>query len=144
MEQDLNRLLVASIRVGRRQWASIGVSLCQIHAPANVGLAESFGDLDFPLTRRVSFTTQLQSGPRIQVPKVVRWEFKLEPNQTLKVGLRCLSTRHWTQYFYARMSKDGRIYVPELVLLFFKSKELPDLPHCILEVNLQPAQLPSP
>jgi hypothetical protein len=80
----------------------------------------------------------------VQVPKVVRWEFKLEPKQTLKVGVRCLSTWSAPQYFYARMSKDGRIYVPELVLLFFQSKEQPDLTHRIFEVLLEPAQLPPP
>ena len=36
-KQDLNRLQAASIYVNRRQYASIGVSLRQIHALADVG-----------------------------------------------------------------------------------------------------------
>jgi hypothetical protein len=39
LEQDLNRLLAASIYVVRRQCASSGVSLRQIHALADVGYA---------------------------------------------------------------------------------------------------------
>jgi hypothetical protein len=37
-----------------------------------------------PLTERVSFKAVLQKGNRVQVPKLVRWRFKLETSQVLK------------------------------------------------------------
>jgi len=34
-----------------------------------------------PLTQKVSFKTMLQKSNRVQVPKVVRWQFKMEQEQ---------------------------------------------------------------
>jgi hypothetical protein len=41
-----------------------------------------------PLTEAVSFKTLLQKGNRVQVPKLVRWQFKLETTQVLKVTVK--------------------------------------------------------
>ena len=67
-----------------------------------------------PLTQKVTFKTMLQRGNRVQVPKLVRWQFKMEPDQVLKVGV--LAHNVWTgwQHFYGKMGKDGRITVPKL------------------------------
>jgi hypothetical protein len=40
---------------------------------------------DMPLTGGVEFRAVLQKGNRVQVPKLVRWEFKMEPGQVLKI-----------------------------------------------------------
>ena len=40
-----------------------------------------------PLTELVNFKTRLQRGNRIQLPKLVRWKYKLEQDQVLKVAL---------------------------------------------------------
>jgi hypothetical protein len=37
------------------------------------------------LTEKVTFTAVLQKGNRFQVPKVVRWRFKMDTKQVLKV-----------------------------------------------------------
>ena len=76
-----------------------------------------------PLTQKVTFKTLLQKGNRLQVPKLIRWQFKVETDQTLKVGVRCLSFWRPIQFFYANMGKDGRIYIPELVLAFFQDEK---------------------
>jgi hypothetical protein len=38
-----------------------------------------------PLTERLDFKAVLQKGNRFQLPKLVRWKFKLETSQILKV-----------------------------------------------------------
>ena len=90
-----------------------------------------------PLTQKVTFKTVLQRGNRVQVPKLVRWQFKMEPNQILKVGVNALNV--WTswQFFYAKMGKDGRILIPKLTLSLLRS-EKPDLAGYVMEVTLEP------
>jgi hypothetical protein len=65
------------------------------------------------LTEQVEFQTALQSGNRVQVPKLVRWKFKLESNQVLKVAVWAGVIRWKT--FYACMDKSGRITVPKKI-----------------------------
>ena len=36
------------------------------------------------LTEQVEFQTALQGGNRVQVPKLVRWKYKLDSDQVLK------------------------------------------------------------
>ena len=40
-----------------------------------------------PLTIKVSFETVLEKGNRLQIPKLIRWQFKMEQNQVLRVGV---------------------------------------------------------
>jgi hypothetical protein len=43
-----------------------------------------------PLTQKVSFITMLKKENRIPVPGLVRWQYKLEPDQVLHVGINGL------------------------------------------------------
>jgi hypothetical protein len=76
-----------------------------------------------PLTQKVKFKTLLQRGNRVQVPKLIHWQFKMETDQTLKVGVRRLGFWRPVQFFYAKMGKDGRIHIPELALAFFQNEK---------------------
>ncbi|MCW4006077.1 MAG: hypothetical protein NWF04_05730 [Candidatus Bathyarchaeota archaeon] len=91
-----------------------------------------------PLTQEVVFKTCLQKGNRIQIPKQIRWHFKLEPNQTLHVTLHPTGTLKWEQ-FYSHTDKTGRINIPKLTLnqLQIAAQQNPD--DAILEVTLEPA-----
>jgi hypothetical protein len=91
-----------------------------------------------PLTQEVTFKTLLQKGNRVQVPKLIRWQFKMETDQTLKVGIRRLGFWRPIQFFYAKMGKDGRIFIPELVLAFFQDEKKQSLAGSIFEVTLEP------
>ena len=72
-----------------------------------------------PLTETVTFTTSLQKGNRIQLPRLVRWEYKLEPNQVLKVTVS--PTFSWApEIFLAKMTRDGRLTIPKLAIQAFK------------------------
>jgi len=96
------------------------------------------GEFYMPLTQKVTFKTMLQRGNRVQVPRLIRWQFKMETDQVLKVGVNAISM--WTswQFFYAKMSKDGRILIPKLTLALLRS-EKPNLAGYVMEVTLEPA-----
>ena len=40
-----------------------------------------------PLTQKVTFETMLEKGNRLQIPKLIQWQFKMEQNQVLRVGV---------------------------------------------------------
>jgi bifunctional DNA-binding transcriptional regulator/antitoxin component of YhaV-PrlF toxin-antitoxin module len=91
-----------------------------------------------PLTQKVTFTAMLQRGKRVQIPKLIRWQFKMEPNQVLKVGVNAINVWTGWQFFYAKMGKDGRILIPKLTLALLRS-ENPNLIGYIMEITLEPA-----
>jgi hypothetical protein len=90
------------------------------------------------LTEKVSFVTLLQKGNRIQVPRLIRWQFKLESSQILKVTMYAKNLFSMPQSFYSKMGKDGRIYVPELQLALITRRET-RLGGLIMQVTLEPA-----
>jgi hypothetical protein len=90
------------------------------------------------LTEKVTFTATLQGANAVQIPKLVRWRFKLESSQALKVGVNFSDLHRDWQFFYAKMRKDGRITVPNLVLNLFGSEQ-ESLAGYVLEVMLEPA-----
>ena len=92
-----------------------------------------------PLTVKVSFETVLEKGNRLQIPKLIRWQFKMEQNQVLMVRV---SPKHlWgrSKCFYARMDKQGRILIPKLTLALMANKEDSNLEGYIFDVSLEPA-----
>jgi hypothetical protein len=91
-----------------------------------------------PLTQRVSFKTILQKGNRVQVPRVVRWQFKMDMEQVLKVSVTAVNLWSGWQTFYARIGRDGRITVPKLQRELLRGKEQ-DLTGYVMEVTLEPA-----
>ncbi|MGA3288705.1 MAG: hypothetical protein ABSD42_00495 [Candidatus Bathyarchaeia archaeon] len=93
-----------------------------------------------PLTRSVSFKAAIGKGNRIQIPTLIRWEFKLESTQLLTVSVR-LFGRGVDETFYAKMNKDGRITVPKLNADLIKTRlhEEETLSGYAFEVTLRPA-----
>jgi hypothetical protein len=91
-----------------------------------------------PLTEKVTFTSILQSKSTIQIPKVIRWRFKMESDQALKTGVNFLGLHKGWQFFYSKMRKDGRITVPKVVLTLFGDEETSLTGHA-LEVMIEPA-----
>ena len=68
-----------------------------------------------PLTERVEFQATLQRGNRVQVPKLVRWRYKLESDQVLKVTVGAKDMIVVWGTYYACMDKSGRITVPKMI-----------------------------
>ena len=93
-----------------------------------------------PLTVKVAFETLLEKGNRLQIPKLIQWQFKMEQNQVLRVGVS--PKRIWAggaKFFYAKMDKQGRILIPKLTLALMASEENPNLEGYIFDVWLEPA-----
>ena len=92
-----------------------------------------------PLTTKVSFETVLEKGNRLQIPKLILWQFKMEQNQVFKV--RVSPKQIWGGYknFYAKMDKQGRILIPKLTLALMANKENPNLEGYVFDVILEPA-----
>ena len=89
-----------------------------------------------PLTELVCFKTRLQKGNRVQVPKYVRWHYKLEPSQILEVTIHILGVWRLPQSFISRISKDGRILIPKVMIELFKDGK-PNLDNHVAEVWLR-------
>jgi len=96
-----------------------------------------------PLTEPVTFKTKLQKGNRIQVPELIRLQFKVETNQMLNVGVNDCDTQIGWQFFFTKMLKDGRIVIPLLTVRLLQSGQSPITGH-ILEVKLEPGQTQTP
>jgi hypothetical protein len=62
-----------------------------------------------PLVGQVSFEAVLQRGNRVQVPKLVRWQFKMDASQVLKVSVKEAGSFVSREVFYARINKGERI-----------------------------------
>jgi hypothetical protein len=69
-----------------------------------------------PLTSRVTFKVQLQNQNRFQVPKIIRWHFKLEASQLLKINLSIFNLG-FDESFLGKMHPDGRVTVPRLIIV---------------------------
>lgn len=94
-----------------------------------------------PLTETVNFKTVVQKGNRVQLPKLVRWKYKLEIDQVLKVTVTVATIFCGYETFYARMDKSGRITITELTLKLLQSRthEKQSLTGAVMEVRLEPS-----
>ena len=96
--------------------------------------------LNVPLTEAVEFKAVLQKGNRFQLPRLIRWKFKLETDQVLKVTV--FPAKSFTgECFYAKMDKSGRVAMPSLTrkLLETSTRDNQNLIGSVLEIRLQPA-----
>ena len=91
-----------------------------------------------PLIEKVMFTSRLQRGNRIQVSRYVRWRYKLESTQYLSVWVTFLYVWNGHQRFLCRMSKDGRIVIPKLIMMIVSEAGKKNLEGTIVEVTLEP------
>jgi hypothetical protein len=92
-----------------------------------------------PLTRAVSFKARLQCGNLIQDPKYVRWHYKLEPAQTLEASVRFENLWRFQESFFCRITKDGRIIIPKVIIALFAAGK-PNLNNHIADIKLVPSR----
>lgn len=91
-----------------------------------------------PLTRKITFQGIAEKSNKIQVPMLIRNHFKIEYGQPLKVSVNALDLGRGCQFFYTKMTKDGRIRIPKLVSLILRG-EKPSLQGYLIETTLEPA-----
>jgi hypothetical protein len=89
------------------------------------------------LDKRISFKNLFRNG-RILVPKLYRWQYKIEGSQVLKVGINIADDWSNNESFLARIRKDGYIAIPKVVQSRLKRRN-PNLEGCSMDVNLEPA-----
>ena len=90
-----------------------------------------------PLTQRITFKTVLKKKNQVQVPKLFRWQYKMEPSEILKITVRVEGALGVKENFLGKMHKDGRIVIPKMQLALLRGKE-PSLEGYALEVTLEP------
>jgi hypothetical protein len=73
----------------------------------------------------------------LQVPKLVRSQFKVEPSEVIEVTVSVVSLLGAKETFLARMLKDGRVAVPRLALSLLRRNE-PNIEGFALEITLKP------
>ena len=94
-----------------------------------------------PLTERVEFKTILQKGNRLQIPKLVRWKYKLESTQVLKVSVAAAGKLGSWETFHGRIDKSGRITVSRLIQeqLLRRTPGMQSLTGTVVSVSIEPA-----
>ena len=85
------------------------------------------------------FKAVLQRGNRVQVPRLLRWQYRMESSQVLSVEVRNMES-FGTEKFLGRMLKDGRLTIPKLTLELLGGGEESSLVGAVLEVTLEPAE----
>ena len=85
------------------------------------------------------FKGVLQRGNKVQVPRLLRWQYRMEPDQVLRVEVRS-EEFFGNESFLGRMRKDGRLTIPRLTLKLLRGDEEGNLQGHILEVTLEPAE----
>lgn len=77
-----------------------------------LGCGETWqGEFGLRLKEKVSFLARLQVENRIQIPVEVRWRYKLEPGQILRLEIYPMKSLS-SEKFFARLQLGGRINVP--------------------------------
>ena len=88
-----------------------------------------------PVAETVEFLARLQKLNRIQIPVEVRWRYKLEPGELLKVLVQPVDEFSVSaEEFIARLLRDGRITIPWEVVWALGL----DKPRYVLRVWLKP------
>ena len=90
-----------------------------------------------PLTQRLTFIAPLRKAGRLQVPAIIREQFKLDTTQTLKITITRPGTLGAEKTFFGKMRKDGTITAPLLTLAMLK-EDKPNLEDYPIEVILEP------
>jgi len=83
-----------------------------------------------PLTYEEDFVAKLQKHNRVQIPVLIRWKHKLECGDVLRIRIY---NRGNSEYFYAKLSVDGRFTIPHVAAL-----ELEAEPGEIIKVTITP------
>jgi hypothetical protein len=82
----------------------------------------------------------LEEGYRLQIPKLIQWQFKMEQNQVLSVRVSPKRLLGVYKCFLPKWINRERIFIPKLTLALVANRENPNLEGCIFDVWLEPAK----
>jgi bifunctional DNA-binding transcriptional regulator/antitoxin component of YhaV-PrlF toxin-antitoxin module len=98
------------------------------------------GACNMPLTELITFKTKLERYNRIIIPRHSRWRYKIEPGELLKANVRVFGSENYEEEtFLAKMTCDGRLTIPKLIMEVLKQREEKNITGLILEVTINPA-----
>ncbi len=93
-----------------------------------------------PLTEQETFKTKLQSQRRIVIPSLLRWRYKMESGELLRIRLKLFEQGSYgEESFLAKTGADMRLTVPKLTMEILEKKHEKHLTGAIFEVTLWPA-----
>jgi bifunctional DNA-binding transcriptional regulator/antitoxin component of YhaV-PrlF toxin-antitoxin module len=102
------------------------------------------GAFYMPLTKQETFKAKLQRHNRLAVPMLLRWRYKMEPGELLKVTVKLLEPESYgEEEFLAKTSTDGRLTIPKLTMKILERQEEKSLAGAIFEVTIRPADNPN-
>jgi bifunctional DNA-binding transcriptional regulator/antitoxin component of YhaV-PrlF toxin-antitoxin module len=102
------------------------------------------GALYMPLTPQETFKTKLQRHNRLAIPTLLRWRYKMQPGELLKVSLKPLNQEGYgEEEFLAKVAVDGRLTIPKLTMQILEQAEGKNLTGAIFEVTITPAGNPN-
>ena len=94
-----------------------------------------------PLTVHVGFKAKLRAENRVQIPRSIRWEHRLDPEHVLRVRVKLADAIGGGEEFYGRIRRDGRLAIPRLVMnLLCSNYDQKSLIGEVFEVSLEPAK----
>jgi hypothetical protein len=92
-----------------------------------------------PLTGQETFKAKLQQHNRFAVPVLLRWQYKMEPGELLRVSLKPFGSQNFNEEeFLAKTASDLRLTVPKLTMEIFERNEQRNLSGAIFEVTICP------
>jgi len=97
-----------------------------------------------PLTEPSTFKAKLENRNRILIPNLLRWRFKMEPDELLQAYVKVFDSENYEEEaFLAKMTCDGRLTIPKLTMEILKKREGKNLSGAIMEVTISPAGGPN-
>ena len=98
-----------------------------------------------PLTKQETFKAKLQRHNRLAVPTLLRWRYKMEPGELLKVTVKPLEAESYgeEEEFLAKTATDGRLTIPKLTMKILERDEEKSLAGTIFEVTIRPTGNPN-
>ena len=77
-----------------------------------------------PLTESATFKTKLQRRNRIVVPRLLRWRYKMQTGELLKVNIKVYDSEIYEEeQFLAKLTVDGRLTIPKLTMKVLEQRE---------------------
>ncbi len=102
------------------------------------------GAFCMPLTKQETFKAKLQRYNRLAVPTLLRWRYKMEPGELLKVTVKPLDPESYgEEEFLAKTAVDGRLTVPKLTMKILERDGEKSLAGAIFEVTISPIVNPN-
>jgi len=97
-----------------------------------------------PLTKQETFKAKLQRHNRLAVPTLLRWRYKMEPGELLRVTVKTLEPESYgEEEFLAKTAVDGRLTLPKLTMKILERDGEKSLAGTIFEVTISPAGNPN-